>query len=108
MPLTLRHTCSMKAKTHYTLRKGAILLKKVRFIILFNIFTLVGAGATSSVFKATYNNDVNSLTALKYITNIFEHTVFAQRAVREMKILRCLNGHDNVRISNNFVFILSC
>jgi precorrin-6B methylase 2 len=56
----------------------------------------VGDGATSVVVKACRNNKQSDTVAIKKVKRIFEHTAFAHRAMRELKILRCLGGHDNV------------
>lgn len=70
-------------------------MPKTSFFYL--IYYLVGNGATSNVFKATLKiKNKESTVAIKHIKKVFDHTVFAQRAVREMKILRYLSGHDNV------------
>ncbi len=56
---------------------------------------LVGSGATSVVVKAQAQGS-KKFVAIKKIKRVFEHTAFAQRAMRELKILRCLGSHENV------------
>jgi len=34
--------------------------------------------------------------AIKKVKRVFEHTAFAHRAMRELRLLRCLGSHDNV------------
>ena len=60
-------------------------------------FYLVGDGATSVVVKACKNKNLNETVAIKKVKRVFEHTAFAHRAMRELRILRCLGPHDNVR-----------
>ena len=63
-----------------------------------DIINIVGDGATSIVVKACRNKDINDAVAIKKIKRVFEHTAFAHRAMREMKILRSLKGNDNVSV----------
>jgi precorrin-6B methylase 2 len=58
----------------------------------------VGDGATSVVVKAYRNHDRKDVVAIKKVKRVFEHTAFAHRAMRELRILRCIKGHENVII----------
>ena len=49
------------------------------------------------VVKATKATDTKKFVAIKKINRVFDHTAFAHRAMRELRILRLLGGHDNVR-----------
>lgn len=49
------------------------------------------------VFKACLRKDKQKLVAIKKIQKVFDHSAFAHRAVREMRVLRLLQGHENVR-----------
>ncbi len=64
---------------------------------------LVGTGATSLVVKACRKDHPEKQYAIKKIKNVFDHKLFARRTLRELKVLRALKGHDNVRPKlNNF------
>lgn len=64
----------------------------------YEVIDPVGSGAYGVVVAAkdieTEEED-NNLVAIKKIEKAFEHKVFAQRTLRELKILRLLQ-HDNV------------
>ena len=62
--------------------------------------TIVGDGATSVVVKACRNKDIKDAVAIKKVKRVFDHTAFAHRAMRELRILRCLGQHDNVCTAN--------
>jgi serine/threonine protein kinase len=66
-----------------------VYLKIVKIII-------VGDGATSVVVKALRNKDPKDPVAIKKVKRVFDQTAFAHRAMRELRILRCLSGHENV------------
>jgi hypothetical protein len=66
------------------------------FLIITKI--LVGDGATSVVVKACRNKDLNDSVAIKKVKRVFEHTAFAHRAMRELRLLRCLGFHENVSV----------
>ena len=58
----------------------------------------VGSGAYGVVVAAKDKGDdgkEDSLIAIKKMEKVFEHKIFAQRTLRELKIMRLLN-HDNV------------
>ena len=46
--------------------------------------------------KACKTEDKEKFVAIKKIKRVFDHTVFAHRAMRELRILRCLTGHENI------------
>lgn len=76
------------------------LIKSTKFInkvnYTFNKYEtkfIVGNGATSVVIKASLREDENKIFAIKKIKNVFEHTTFAHRAMREIRLLRCLGDH---------------
>ena len=65
----------------------------------------MGYGATSVVFKASFYNDDDLDTngkpkketvAIKKVKNIFESDVYTHRVLRELRLLRILQGHNNV------------
>lgn len=60
---------------------------------------IVGDGATSVVVKACRNKDINDAVAIKKVKRVFEHTAFAHRAMRELRLLRCLGNHENVNFT---------
>ena len=60
------------------------------------ILSTVGDGATSVVVKACKDKDIEKTVAIKKLKRVFDHTAFAHRAMRELRILRCLAGHENV------------
>jgi hypothetical protein len=62
-------------------------------------YFIVGDGATSVVVKACRNKDINDSVAIKKVKRVFEHTAFAHRAMRELRLLRCLGSHENVSFS---------
>jgi serine/threonine protein kinase len=51
------------------------------------------------VVKAVEAKDKTKVVAVKKINKVFDHTAFAHRAMRELRILRLLNGHENVSIN---------
>ena len=57
--------------------------------------------------KACHKSDPNKLVAIKKIKRIFDHTAFAHRAMRELRILRCLAGHENVSIITDLKKIIN-
>ncbi len=64
----------------------------------YEIIDPVGSGAYGVVVAAKdmeSEDTENNLVAIKKIEKAFEHKVFAQRTLRELKILRLLY-HDNV------------
>ena len=68
----------------------------------YTVLKQVGDGATSVVVKACRNKDINDSVAIKKVKRVFEHTAFAHRAMRELRLLRCLGNHDNVSFSEIF------
>ncbi len=54
----------------------------------------------NSVFNLRSCTDLhdNSKVAIKKVTNIFEKPILAKRALREIRLLRHLNGHENVEL----------
>jgi len=72
----------------------------------YTVLKQVGDGATSVVVKACRNKDINDAVAIKKVKRVFEHTAFAHRAMRELRLLRCLGHHENVGVSLNFAKIL--
>ena len=64
----------------------------------YEIIDPVGSGAYGVVVAARdleAEDQENNLVAIKKIEKAFEHKVFAQRTLRELKIMRLLQ-HDNV------------
>ena len=64
----------------------------------YEIIDPVGSGAYGVVVAAKdlqAEDEVNNLVAIKKIEKAFEHKVFAQRTLRELKIMRLME-HDNV------------
>jgi serine/threonine protein kinase len=63
-------------------------------------YFLVGYGATSVVYKASWNQNEKKkdgqTVAIKKIKNLFENEVYAHRVLREMRLLRLLKGHNNI------------
>jgi len=51
------------------------------------------------VVKAVKASEKNKTVAIKKISKVFDHTAFAHRAMRELRILRLLGDHDNVNPS---------
>ena len=62
----------------------------------YTVLKQVGDGATSVVVKACRNKDINDSVAIKKVKRVFDHNSFAHRAMRELRLLRCLGSHDNV------------
>lgn len=76
---------------------------EINFIVdkHYKIIEKVGKGAYGSVVKAldlSEKDECNQPCAIKKIEGIFEHSLYAKRCLRELKILRLLQ-HDNVIIS---------
>ena len=63
----------------------------------YEIIEVVGAGAYGTVVAAKDTNEPegSNLVAIKKMEKVFEHKVFAQRTLRELKIMRLLQ-HENV------------
>merc|ERR1711971_765507 len=61
----------------------------------YDVIEVVGAGAYGTVVAAKDRNDPDNLIAVKKMEKVFEHKVFAQRTLRELKIMRLLQ-HENV------------
>ena len=61
----------------------------------YEIIEVVGSGAYGTVVAAKDANDPDNLVAIKKMEKVFEHKVFAQRTLRELKIMRLLQ-HENV------------
>ena len=70
----------------------------------YEIIDPVGSGAYGVVVAARdkYEDSENNLIAIKKIEKAFEHKVFAQRTLRELKIMRLLN-HENVLSIKNII-----
>ena len=74
----------------------------------------MGYGATSHVFKASYQNGklddtgkpIKETVAIKKVNNVFESDMYAHRILRELRLLRILKGHNNV--SKHFQSYLYC
>jgi len=68
---------------------------------VFNIGTrytelqLIGKGAYGAVVSA-YDTKFNQKVAIKKIPNVFNDVTKAKRILREIKLLRHLNGHENI------------
>ena len=91
----------------YQLSKTIKSRKSVSWLFFItNIFSdTVGYGATSVVFKASFYNDEvldqdgkpkKETVAIKKVKNIFESDVYTHRVLRELRLLRILQGHNNV------------
>jgi len=61
----------------------------------YDIIEVVGSGAYGTVCAAKDKSDPDNLIAIKKMEKVFEHKVFAQRTLRELKIMRLLQ-HENV------------
>jgi serine/threonine protein kinase len=63
----------------------------------FEVINLIGSGAYGVVVAVRNRDDENKENqyAIKKIEKAFEHKVFAQRTLRELKIMRLMN-HENV------------
>ena len=73
----------------------------------YTVLKQVGDGATSVVVKACRNKDINDSVAIKKVKRVFEHTAFAHRAMRELRLLRCLGSHDNVSLEVFLIYYRS-
>ena len=67
---------------------------------------VMGAGAYGTVIAAKNLNDERmepeNLVAIKKMQKVFEHRIFAQRTLREIKIMRLLQ-HDNILGINTII-----
>ena len=63
----------------------------------YDVIEVVGSGAYGTVVAAKDANEAegSNLVAIKKMEKVFEHKVFAQRTLRELKIMRLLQ-HENV------------
>lgn len=69
---------------------------KIRILINANAWTLI------SIFNsAAKNTETGEQVAIKKVTKVFEKNILAKRALREVKLLRHFNGHENVSLSFN-------
>jgi len=48
--------------------------------------------------SAAKNTETGEQVAIKKVTKVFEKDILAKRALREVKLLKHFNGHDNVFI----------
>ncbi|OZJ06339.1 Mitogen-activated protein kinase SLT2/MPK1 [Bifiguratus adelaidae] len=55
----------------------------------------LGQGAYGVVCAAK-NTETNEQVAIKKVTKIFEKTILTKRALREVKLLKHFNGHENI------------
>ncbi|CEL95834.1 unnamed protein product [Vitrella brassicaformis CCMP3155] len=55
---------------------------------------LIGQGAYGTVASARHRQS-GSMVAIKKVTHLFDHSVFAKRTIRELKVLRHLS-HENI------------
>ncbi|CDW82787.1 UNKNOWN [Stylonychia lemnae] len=62
----------------------------------YEVLKSIGSGATSVVVKASKNGNQEEIVAVKKINKVFDHQAFAHRAMRELRILRLLNDHENI------------
>ena len=72
---------------------------------IYSIDKIVGYGATSVCYKATkhnsssqfpHTNSSREAVAIKKVKNIFQSDIYAHHILREMKLLRLLQGHKNI------------
>lgn len=66
---------------------------------------MIGAGAYGVVVAAKdkgLDGSGDEYIAIKKMEKVFEHKIFAQRTLRELKIMRLLN-HDNVLSIKNIL-----
>ena len=70
----------------------------------FELTNLIGSGAYGIVVavRDKANDSENNFVAIKKIEKAFEHKVFAQRTLRELKIMRLLS-HENVLSIQNII-----
>ncbi|KAJ1502443.1 Mitogen-activated protein kinase [Coelomomyces lativittatus] len=61
----------------------------------YKIVRELGAGAYGVVSSAK-KIDTDEDVAIKRVTKVFDKTILAKRALREIKLLRHFNGHDNI------------
>ncbi|KAL7753807.1 mitogen activated protein kinase 2 [Sorochytrium milnesiophthora] len=61
----------------------------------YDILRELGAGAYG-VVSAAKNRETGEDVAIKRVTKIFDKTILAKRALRELKLLRHFNGHENI------------
>lgn len=67
----------------------------------------LGQGAYGYVWYGLNSNTsaaVNKISgqevAVKKITKVFDKPIFARRALRELKLLKHFNGHENVKVAD--------
>jgi len=61
----------------------------------YQVIREMGAGAYGIVYSAR-NTATGDEVAIKKVTKIFDKTILAKRALREIKLLRHFNSHENV------------
>ncbi|KAG2209071.1 hypothetical protein INT46_003646 [Mucor plumbeus] len=61
----------------------------------FQFIREMGQGAYGVVCAAK-DTDLNEQVAIKKVCRIFEKTILAKRALREVKLLKFFNGHENI------------
>lgn len=49
------------------------------------------------LYSAATDNSTGDQVAIKKVCRIFEKAILAKRALREVKLLKFFNGHENVR-----------
>ncbi|ORZ41269.1 kinase-like domain-containing protein [Catenaria anguillulae PL171] len=78
---------SMSSKNHPT--TPPVLSKKYQLV------RELGSGAYGVVSSAK-NLEMGEDIAIKRVTKVFDKTILAKRALREIKLLRHFNGHENI------------
>ena len=71
----------------------------------FEVIDVIGSGAYGVVVAAKdrgQDGTEDGYIAIKKMEKVFEHKIFAQRTLRELKIMRLLN-HDNVLSIKNIL-----
>jgi serine/threonine protein kinase len=71
----------------------------------YEVLDVIGAGAYGVVVAAKdkgLDGSGDEYIAIKKMEKVFEHKIFAQRTLRELKIMRLLN-HDNVLSIKNIL-----
>jgi serine/threonine protein kinase len=73
-------------------------VRNLDFVFIINANTWTFFSISNSAAK---NIETGEQVAIKKVTKVFEKNILAKRALREVKLLRHFNGHENVSLSFN-------
>ena len=64
--------------------------------VRYDVFKELGNGAYGQVYAARDRQVLNKEVAIKRINKVFDKPILTKRCLRELKLLRFFNGHENI------------